>query len=317
MRGALFGLLLVLTGCSTRYAEFTLPDPGQPKAVRWEWSANLEPVLRRGSWSPYDAKDALNPSVVMHHGVLLNVYSGFDGRTWHTLTSPRFGMMSPDPDTWEGDYIAANGSALEDGPSLLYWYQAGGHTPRIGMVRDWRKRTEPVLELGPRGAWDERGVADPYVIREGDWLYMYFLGQDRARRQRLGVARSRDGINWQKLRANPILEIGPDGAFDENGLGEPAVWKSHGSWWMLYTGRDRREHRRMGLARSQDGVRWERVPAPVISGEQEWDDKVVCDPAVMVNGDMVRVWFGGGNVARPDENLNGQIGYGELKAVAH
>ena len=315
MRGALFGLLLILAGCSTRYAEFTLPDPGQPKDVRWEWSANPEPVLRRGSWQPYDAKDALNPSLVIHHGVLLNVYSGFDGRTWHTLTSPRFGMMSPDPDTWEGDYIAANGSALEDGPSLLYWYQAGGRTPRIGMARDWRKRTAPVLELGPRGAWDERGVADPYVIREGDWLYMYFLGQDRARRQRLGVARSRDGINWQKLRGNPILEVGLDGAFDENGLGEPAVWKSHGSWWMLYTGRDRREYRRMGLARSHDGVHWDRVPSPVISGEHEWDNKVVCDPSVMANGDTVRVWFGGGDVARPDENLNGQIGYGELKAV--
>ena len=35
----------------------------------------------------------------------------------------------------------------------------------------------------------------------------------------------------------------------------------------------------------------------------------------MVNGDTVRVWFGGGDIARPDENLNGQIGYGELKAA--
>ena len=114
---------------------------------------------------------------------------------------------------------------------------------------------------------------------------------------------------------NPILEIGADGSFDENGLGEPAVWRSHGSWWMLYTGRDRREYRRMGLARSPDGVQWERIPTPVISGEQEWNSKVVCDPSVMVNGDTVRVWFGGGNVARPDENLNGQIGYGELRAA--
>jgi hypothetical protein len=28
------------------------------------------------------------------------------------------------------------------------------------------------------------------------------------------------------------------------------------------------------------------------------------------------VWFGGGNIARPDENLNGQIGYGILRITA-
>ena len=90
---------------------------------------------------------------------------------------------------------------------------------------------------------------------------MYYLGQDRARRQRLGVARSRDGVHWEKLRSNPVLELGGPGAFDENGLGEPAVWQSHGFYWMLYTGRDDRENRRLGLARSTDGVRWKKLPA--------------------------------------------------------
>jgi hypothetical protein len=40
---------------------------------------------------------------------------------------------------------------------------------------------------------------------------------------------------------------------------------------------------------------------------------VVCDPAVVVEHDRVRLWFGGGDVASPDENLHGQIGAGELK----
>jgi predicted GH43/DUF377 family glycosyl hydrolase len=157
-------------------------------------------------------------------------------------------------------------------------------------------------------------VADPYVIRQGGYFYLYFLGQDRARRQRLGVARSEDGFHWQKLRSNPILELGDDGAFDENGLGEPAVWQSHGFYWMLYTGRDRAENRRLGLARSTDGVHWQKLRA-VFSGSQPWDSKVICDPTVEVHGDEVRVWFGGGDVARPDENLNGQIGYGILRAT--
>ena len=104
------------------------------------------------------------------------------------------------------------------------------------------------------------------------------------------------------------------GSFDENGLGEPAVWTSGGQWWMLYTGRDKGEQRRMGLARSADGVRWERVPNFVVSGSNTWDSQVICDPSVeqMPDG-TIRVWFGGGDVARPDQGLHGQIGLGVLR----
>ncbi len=172
----------------------------------------------------------------------------------------------------------------------------------------------PCFRLGRSDSWDERGVADPYVIRAGENYYMFYLGQDRARRQRLGVAMSRDGVSWYKLRANPILELGEYGSFDSNGLGEPAVWASRGYYWMLYTGRDRNEMRRMGLARSRDGVRWEKL-SMMIAGEQPWDSKVICDPAVVANGDRVTVWFGGGDVANPDQNIHGQIGLGQLLAT--
>jgi predicted GH43/DUF377 family glycosyl hydrolase len=135
---------------------------------------------------------------------------------------------------------------------------------------------------------------------------------DRARRQRLGVARSHDGVVWEKLVDNPILELGEAGAFDEMGLGEPAVWSSGGSYWMLYTGRARGEKRRIGLGRSPDGVHWLREPL-VIEGGSGWDREVVCDPTIELLPDGVRVWFGGGDVASPDQGLHGQIGVGMLR----
>ena len=83
---------------------------------------------------------------------------------------------------------------------------------------------------------------------------------------------------------------------------------------MLYTGRDAREWRRLGLARSEDGVRWARVSEdPVLAGDQPWNREVVCDPSVLVEGARVRMWFGGGNRPSPDENLNGRIGYAEMR----
>ena len=319
--------VVVLCGSCGRYAGFELPGPGggaPPVKVRWDVAP--EPSLVRGPAGEWDSVDALNPSVAARAGLLWNLYSGYDGKTWHTGAAvsrdgvaweKRGKVLSPSG--WEGGYLAANGSALWEGGELRYWYQAGD-PPRIALASSaggvsWRKHGAEVLPLGPYGSWDERGVADPYVIREGEWLYMYFLGQDRARRQRLGVARSRDGIVWDKHRANPVLETGEDGAFDENGLGEPAVWKQHGRWWMLYTGRDRAEYRRIGLAWSSDGVKWRRFDeSAVFAGARPWNRKVVCDPSVEVAPDgSVRVWYGGGDVAHPAENIHGQIGLAILR----
>jgi predicted GH43/DUF377 family glycosyl hydrolase len=322
-------ILTLALGACGGYADFELPRrPGSPGSLRFEWRVRPGPVLGRGP-AAWDSGDVLNPSVVRFEGRFLNLYSGFDGRAWHTgaaassdgLAWSKQGLrLSPDPRTWEGGYIAANGSALVRGQDVWYWYQAGD-PPRIGLATsnggsNWHKHPAPVLELGPTGSWDERGLGDPYVIAAGPDLFLFYTGMDRARRQRLGIAKSADGIHWTRLRANPILEIGPDGAFDENGLGEPAVWTSHGRYWMLYTGRDRHEIRRIGFAESADGVRWIRSGrAPVLAGAEAWDGKVVCDPSVLPAPGGVHVWFGGGNVPRPDERVNGQIGYAFLAEV--
>ena len=312
--------LLVLTGCG-RYADFTLPAPEAtgPRAP-FTWEARPEPVVSRD-----DSSDVLNPSVVRFQGAYWNFYSEFDSETWHTAAATssdgiawiKLGRVLS-PQASEGSYIAANGSAMVVGDEIFYWYEIG-YPLRIALARsrdgkNWTRQGDAVVPLGPRGSFDERAVADPYVIRAGANFYMFYLGQDRARRQSLGIARSADGVIWEKLRTNPILEPGAPGAFDENGLGEPAVWTSGGQWWMLYTGRDKKEQRRMGLARSADGVRWQRVPDFVVSGSDSWDSQVICDPSVeqMPDG-SIRVWFGGGDAARPDQGLHGQIGLGVLR----
>jgi predicted GH43/DUF377 family glycosyl hydrolase len=315
---------LALAGCG-RDGDFELGPAGERQRGGYQWTAQPQPVLPRGGPDEFDSVDALNPSVFLKDGEYWNLYSGFDGKVWHTglavskdgtAWEKRGRVLSPEPASWEGEYIAANGSALLAEGEIYYWYQAGS-PPRIGLARSrdgksWRKESRPVVDFGPRGAWDERAAADPYVLKSGEWYYLYYLGEDRARRQRLGVARSRDGLTWTKLRNNPVLEIGAEGSFDENGLGEPAVWAARGWYWMLYTGRSRNEVRRMGLARSADGVKWERSP-PAIEGERAWNAKVLCDATVLPDGPVTKVWFGGGDVAHPAENIHGQIGYAELR----
>ena len=155
-------LCLIASGCNG-YSDFTLPllRGGPPDSV-FRWSVRLAPVLARGAPGDWDGVDVLNPSVVKHQGVFYDLYSGFDGKSWHTglATSPdgiawaRQGkVLSPDPRSWEGDdYIAANGSVLVTGGEFLYWYQ-GGRLPSIGLARSpdarrWTRLPDPVLRPG-------------------------------------------------------------------------------------------------------------------------------------------------------------------------
>jgi predicted GH43/DUF377 family glycosyl hydrolase len=295
-------------GCG-RYASFTLPEArGGDTSLVYRFVAQPEPVIARGEF-----RDVLNPSVAGR----MNLYSVYDGQ-WHTALG-----TSEDGVHWRkqgivlraaaGSYIAANGSAVSYGGQVWYWYETGTKDRlRISLARSpdaraWRAEPAPVLDVGPVGSWDERAVADPYVVRIEPYFYMYYLGQDRAVRQRIGVARSGDGVHWEKLRANPVVEREEE----EAGIGEPAVWQSDGFYWMLYTVRDFAENRYLRLARSTDGVGWTKL-AVRYKGTEAWDSKVICDPTVVVEDGRILVWFGGGDVASPDENLHGQIGFATL-----
>jgi len=297
----------LLTGCG-RYSDFTLPQLSGGTPVSFRFVAEAEPVITRDSFH-----DALNPSVAGS----VNLYSVFDGQ-WHTALA-----TSEDHVHWKkegvvlradpGSYIAANGSVVQFASQFWYWYETGTKDrlaislARSPNARAWRKEPRPVLEKGPVGSWESVAVADPYAIRVGEYFYLYYLGQDRAVRQRLGLARSTDGIHWEKNLANPILEMEDE----EAGLGEPAVWQYQGFYWMLYTVRDFAENRYLRLAHSTDGVHWTRLPQQ-FRGTQPWNAKVICDPTVVVDGERILVWFGGGDVASPDENLHGQIGFATL-----
>lgn len=332
MRGATLWLALLGAACGPAWrpkqADFTVTGceaaAGVPPPETWRFEVDPEPVLKRGPIGAWDAVDVLNPSVVRRGGTFYNFYSGFDGKIWRTgLAVSSDGrtwgktatnsVLEPAAGTWEGDYIAANGSAVDAGPEFLYWYQAG-RPPRIGLAvspdgQSWRRRANPVLEPGPPGSWDAAGVGDPYVLRCGQTYYMYYLGQGMRGVQRLGVARSPDGVHWQKYVGNPILDVGPPGSFDERGVGEPAVLRAEEEFLMIYTGRENGENRGLGVARSPDGVHWRRAALPQpVAGDQPWNSRVVCDPAVWVGGGRLWLWFGGGDVPSPDENLHGQIG---------
>ncbi len=282
----------------------------------------------------WDTLDVLNPSVLLFNGLYYNYYSGWDGKVWRTgiaisengtdWVKQEHPVLDVRKEKWDNTYIAANGSAILCDSKVYYYYQgvdeANGYA-QVGLAIaedgiNFTERTEqPVLTVGEDGEWDCRGVADPYVISFGGRYYMYYLGMDMNNVQRLGVAASDDGITWTKYQRNPIMDVGVHGAFDEMGLGEPSVIYVSPYFYMLYTGRNKLEQRNIGLAVSADGVNWKKMSYDGMFElpENSWDNQVICDTTLLRQEDgRVRVWYGGGNVADPDENLNGKIGTFEI-----
>lgn len=279
----------------------------------------------------WDSSDVLNPSVILKDGIYYNYYSGWDKTAWRTglatsIDGVNWEKYNKNPildireNEWDNTYIAANGSAVLFQDKIYYFYQGisqGTTDSKIGLAvsengKEFEERTkEAVLTAGESGAWDSAGVADPYVIEINGTLYLYYLGQDRLGVQRLGVAKSTNGKEWIKYANNPIMDVGVKGAFDERGLGEPSVIYRAPYFYMLYTGRDIKEQRNLGIAVSLDGVNWKKLSymGMIEQEENTWNSKVICDSTLIETEDgEVMVWYGGGNIASPDENLNGRIG---------
>lgn len=286
-----------------------------------------KPVLERGNEGSWDFVDVLNPSVIKFGNQYFNYYSGYDGATWRTgvATSedgynwvkyeenPVFGIENIK--TEHNDYIAANGSAVVFQNKVYYFYhfcnKMGFAEIGLAISEDGYTFQDQgiVLSTGDEGTWESNAVADPYAIVKNDVIYLYYLGQNEAGIQRLGVAMSIDGMKWTKSVANPILDVGSAGAFDENGLGEPSVYYESPYYYMLYTGRNMKEERNIGLAVSLNGIDWRKFS---YNGEfhqsEEWNSAVICDTTFQKVDEEVLVYYGGGNEPEPAQNLNGQIG---------
>jgi len=143
-----------------------------------------------------------------------------------------------------------------------------------------------ILGPGPEGSWDSERVSCPKVIRDdsGQW-WMWYYGRDVTFDRMItlptgcvGLAKSDDGLNWERVRGpgvmGSVLDPHPDPErFDSSHVGLGSVTIQDGLFWMWYFGGDQKVTNtrgfevkgfpmRSGAAISRDGINWTRIQGP-------------------------------------------------------
>ncbi len=118
---------------------------------------------------------------------------------------------------------------------------AGGWDLRIGLATSMdgvtftRKGTDPVLDLGATGSWDDRIVEAPSVLEGSPWR-MWYSGAHTT--TYIGEATSVDGENWSKAPGNPAFTGGPAGSWDGTSAQLAQVLRDGADTFLYYSGGD-------------------------------------------------------------------------------
>ncbi|HXI80045.1 MAG TPA: family 43 glycosylhydrolase [Verrucomicrobiae bacterium] len=98
-----------------------------------------------------------------------------------------------------------------------------------------------ILSPGAGATWDSRRVGEQDVIHhDGRWV-MAYMGESSAiayqDSEKIGVATASSPTGtWTKSAANPVLDWGASGQWDDNLIADPCIVFANGYYWMMYAG---------------------------------------------------------------------------------
>jgi hypothetical protein len=158
--------------------------------------------------------------------------------------------------------------------------------------------SDPVVRLGPRGAFDDSGVTGGCLVINGGSQYLYYSGWslpgDVPFLFYVGCAMSTDGKAFTKVSPAPVL--GPSRT-DPFLTASPSVLIEGGIWRMWYvsgTGWSAGPHREpnynIRYAESTDGIEWR--PSGRVCIEYSYPgEHAIARPHVIKDGSAYRMWY--------------------------
>jgi sucrose-6-phosphate hydrolase SacC (GH32 family) len=91
--------------------------------------------------------------------------------------------------------------------------------------------------LAPVYPWEGDCIEAASIIQRGNILYMFYAGAYNNNPQQIGVAKSEDGINWQRLSNKPFLENGDQGEWNSSESGHSQIFlNDDGRTYLFFQG---------------------------------------------------------------------------------
>jgi len=159
----------------------------------------------------------------------------------------------------------------------------------------------PPFGPGEPGAFDGVSVSAPSLLLGGGSEFSLYYEGGNGEFSTVGLARSEDGLSWQRVSETAVFGRGAAGAWDDSSVGSPSVVfdEDSGSYHLWYEGSDGSVDR-IGYATSDDGVTWVRhtdetgVSIPVFDGDDlPFALDGVTRPSVKRSGAGFEMWFEG------------------------
>jgi hypothetical protein len=158
---------------------------------------------------------------------------------------------------------------------------------------------DPVVDLGPLGAFDDSGVTTSCLVTSDRRRLLYYTGWTRGVTVpfylTVGLAVSEDGGPFSKPSLAPLLDRHPADPFL---IASPSILRENGIWRMWYvsatkwtpTAEGPRHYYNIRYAESDDGVGWRREGRICIDYADE-AEYAFARPCVLRDAEGFRMWY--------------------------
>ena len=202
------------------------------------------------------------------------------------------------PDIYDSHAQAPN--AVDMGEFVRVYFtgrtkrDVGGNVKSIGLFvdlipeQDFRViniASEPIMELGGMGTFDEFGTYPISVLKDNEKFFAYYGGWSRCVSTpfdvSIGIATSENGESFSKLGPGPILSADRKDPFV---ITSPKIRRFNNEWVLTYTcgekwitaaGRTEIVYK-LKIAFSEDGLTWKRSGDPIIPAIIDADEAQAC-----------------------------------------
>jgi predicted GH43/DUF377 family glycosyl hydrolase len=220
-----------------------------------------------GSYMMYYTGSKKNGTDIYHSGQIGVAFSS-DLKNW--VKHDKNPILTPSSEGWDSQgvfepSVLFSGNSYGAPQSYQMWYGGSdknlrfqiGYAESIDGINWTKPLTSPVLSYSNQpNEFDNHSIEVHSVTQIHNGFVMLYeaVQGEFPRRFAVGLAYSRDGKNWIKSKANPVLEAGGVGSWDQMGAYHPSLFLSGDAYRIYYVGLDHDYKHQIGVAELNPSV---------------------------------------------------------------